>query len=455
MFKKILIANRGEIALRIIQACRELGVKTVAVHSTADEASLHVTYADEDVCIGPPPPGQSYLNIRSIIASAEITGAEAVHPGYGFLAENAHFAEVLEECKIGWIGPPAHVIRAMGDKANARKVALAAGVPVLPGSEEPLASADAARKLAAEVGYPVILKAAAGGGGRGMRIVREESQIEKNFKTASEEASLAFGDGSMYLEKYLEQPRHIEFQIFGDSFGNVIHLGERECSIQRRHQKLLEESPSVVIDAEKREEMGSAAVRLAKAVGYVNAGTIEFLYDNGDFYFMEMNTRIQVEHPVTEMVMGVDLVKEQIRVAAGEKMSFPSGLHPRGHVIECRINAEDPVTFAPSPGRMTTLHLPGGPGIRVDTHAYQEYFIPPNYDSMVAKLLARGRDREEAIARMLRALDFFEIDGIKTTIPLHRKILRDPVFRAGDLSTRFMEGFTERQKQAQQASDED
>ncbi len=452
MFKKILIANRGEIALRIIQACRELDIATVAVHSTADRDSLHVTYADEDICIGPPASVDSYLDINSVIAAAEITGAEAVHPGYGFLAENAHFAEVLAECKVAWIGPRPETIRMMGDKANARRVALEAGVPVLPGSSEPLADAAAARKLALEVGLPVILKASAGGGGRGMRIVEREDQIDSQFSTASREAQAAFGDGTMYLEKYLVQPRHIEFQIFGDHHGTVIHLGERECSIQRRHQKLLEESPSTALDQELRDRMGDAAVRLAAAVGYVNAGTIEFLLDeDGSFYFMEMNTRVQVEHPVTEMVMGVDLVKEQLRVAAGEKLSMASGLRPRGHVIECRINAEDPEKFTPSPGELTTFHLPGGPGVRVDTHAYEEYVIPPFYDSMIAKLIVQGRDRAEAISRMSRALDFFVVEGIKTTIPLHRQILQDELFCRGELSTRFMESFQERRAAAVKA----
>ncbi len=445
MFKKILIANRGEIALRIIQACRELGVATVAVHSTADNESLHVTYADEDICIGPPSPTESYLNISSVIAAAEITGAEAIHPGYGFLAENAHFAEVLAECNLAWIGPRPATIRQMGDKANARRVAIEAGVPVLPGSSKPLASAEEARQLADEIGYPVILKASAGGGGRGMRIVKEPDDIARQFATASEEASRSFGDGSMYIEKYLVVPRHVEFQIFGDRHGNVVHLGERECSIQRRHQKLIEESPSVALDQDLRDRMGDAAVRLARAVGYENAGTIEFLLDqDGSFYFMEMNTRIQVEHPVTEMVLGIDLVKEQLRVAAGEEVSFRSGLKPRGHVIECRINAEDPETFTPSPGRVTTLHLPGGPGVRIDTHTYQEYFIPPFYDSMIGKLIVHGKDRTEAIERTRRALDFFVVEGIRTSIPLHRKILNDEVFRSGNISTRFMEEFFER-----------
>ena len=449
MFKKVLIANRGEIALRIIHACRELGVRTVAVHSTADDDSLHVTYADEDVCIGPPPSTDSYLNISSVIAAAEITGADAVHPGYGFLAENANFAEVLAECDLAWIGPRPQSIRAMGDKARARRVAVEAGVPVLPGSTDPLVDADEVARLADEVGYPVILKAAAGGGGRGMRIVVDASQIESQFHTARREAEGAFGDGTLYLEKYLLEPRHVEFQIFGDRHGSVVHLGERECSIQRRHQKLLEESPSVALDQELRDRMGKAAVDLAKAVGYENAGTVEFLLDRDHkFYFMEMNTRIQVEHPVTEIVMGVDLVKEQLRVAAGEKLSFGGGLKPRGHVIECRINAEDPETFTPSPGRLKTLHLPGGPGVRIDTHAYQEYVVPPHYDSLVAKLIVWGRDRSEAVARARRALDFFVVEGIRTSIPLHKRILTDARFLRGDLSTRYMEEFLQQREES-------
>jgi len=449
MFKKILIANRGEIALRVIQACRELGIPTVAVYSTADRDSLHVTYADEEVCIGPPPSAKSYLNISSIISAAEITGADAVHPGYGFLSENAHFAEVLKECGLGWIGPPPDVIRRMGDKARARQTAVAAGVPVLPGSQDPLASAEEAVELARKIGLPVILKAAAGGGGRGMRIVRSEDEVESQFQTASSEAEKAFGDGRVYLEKYLEEPRHIEFQVFGDKHGNVIHLGERECSIQRRHQKLIEESPSVALDELLRAKMGEASERLCRSVGYEGAGTIEYLLDlDGRFYFMEMNTRIQVEHPVTEMVSGVDLVKLQIRVAAGEKLTIPSGLRPRGHAIECRVNAEDPVTFAPSPGKLQTFHLPGGPGVRVDTHGYEDYVVPPHYDSLVAKLIVHAGTREEAIARMQRALDFFVVEGIKTSIPLHREILRDPEFQAGRLSTRFMEQFAERRAAA-------
>ena len=445
MFKKVLIANRGEIALRIIQACRELGIQTVAVYSTADRDSLHVTYADEDVCIGPPPSKASYLNISAIISAAEITGADAIHPGYGFLAENAHFAEVLQECKLAWIGPRPEVIRLMGDKAQARQTAKAAGVPVLPGSADPLQDADEARRLAAEVGYPVILKASAGGGGRGMRIVAAEAELAGQLATAREEAEKAFGDGSVYLEKYLVEPRHIEFQVFGDHHGHAIHLGERECSIQRRHQKLIEESPSPALTPELRAEMGAAAVRLCEAVGYENAGTIEFLLDSdGRFYFMEMNTRIQVEHPVTEMVTGIDLVKLQIEVAVGEKLKLPNGLKPRGHAIECRVNAENPETFAPSPGPLKTFHLPGGPGTRVDTHGYEDYVIPPHYDSLVAKLIVHDRSRTEAIARMCRALDFFVVEGIHTSIPLHKRILRDPDFAAGRLSTRFMERFLQR-----------
>jgi acetyl-CoA carboxylase biotin carboxylase subunit len=447
MFKKILIANRGEIALRVIQACRELGVKTVAVYSTADRDSLHVTYADEEVCIGPASSSQSYLNVSAIISAAEITGADAVHPGYGFLAENAHFAEVLGECKVAWIGPRPEVIRLMGDKAKARQTAVGAGVPVLPGSREPLADADEAARVADEVGYPVILKAAAGGGGRGMRIVGGAAELATQLQTARNEAEKAFGDGSVYLEKYLTEPRHIEFQVFGDRLGRVIHMGERECSIQRRHQKLIEESPSPALTPALREKMGEAAVRLCESVRYENAGTIEFLLDSdGSFYFMEMNTRIQVEHPVTEMVTGIDLVKLQIRLAAGERLELPSGLKPRGHAIECRINAEHPETFAPSPGPLRTFHLPGGPGTRVDTHGYEDYLIPPHYDSLVAKLIVHDRSRPEALARMARALDFFVIEGIHTTIPLHKRILADPDFAAGRLSTRFMERFLERER---------
>lgn len=442
MFNKILIANRGEIALRIIEACRELGVETVAVHSTADRDSLHVTYADEGICIGPAAVGESYLKISSLISAAEISGAEAVHPGYGLLAENAHFAEVVEECGLTWIGPRPETIRLMGDKAKARETARAAGIPILPGSREALVDPSAARELAVEIGYPVILKAAAGGGGRGLRIVSSADQIETQFLTAQSEAGAAFGNETLYLEKYLTDPRHIEVQVLGDRHGTVVHCGERECSIQRRHQKLIEESPAVGLDPEMRERMTRAAVDLSRSVRYENAGTVEFLLDpDGEFYFMEMNTRIQVEHPVTEIVASVDLVKEQIRVAAGEPLSVSDSLEPRGHAIECRINAEDPWTFAPSPGRLSTFHMPGGPGIRIDTHAYEGYVLPSFYDSLIAKVISSGRDRQEAIVRMRRALDLFEIEGVSTTIPLHQRILENEDFVAGRFSTSFLESF--------------
>ncbi|MDX1997588.1 MAG: acetyl-CoA carboxylase biotin carboxylase subunit [Thermoanaerobaculia bacterium] len=453
MFKKVLIANRGEIALRIIHACRELGIRTVAVHSTADRDSLHVYYADESICLGPPPSTESYLKLSRLIPAVEVSGADAVHPGYGFLSENAHFAEVLGECNVTWIGPKPSTIRLMGDKAAARRTALAAGVPVLPGSQEPLADAKAAARLAAEVGYPIILKAAAGGGGRGMRIVEREEDIAGQFGTASEEAAKAFNDGSIYLEKYLTKPRHIEFQVFGDHHGTRIHLNERECSIQRRHQKLIEEAPSVALDEDLRTRMGDAAVALCEAVDYQNAGTIEFLLDeDGRFYFMEMNTRIQVEHPVTEMVTGTDLVREQLLVASGERLGIKGGLKPRGHAIECRINAEDPEKFRPSPGKIVTFHPPGGPGVRVDTHVYEDYVVPPHYDSLIAKLIVHDHNRQAAIDRMLRALDFFVVEGIKTTIPLHQEILRDPRFRAGDMSTKFMERFLAERAEARAAA---
>jgi len=445
VFQKILIANRGEIALRVIQACRELGVATVAVYSTADADSLHVAMADESVCIGPPSSGESYLDSTRLISAAQITGADAVHPGYGFLAENAAFAEALEEEGITWIGPAPETIRRMGDKARARRTAEAAGVPVLPGSQEPLTDAAEAAERAAEVGYPVILKAAAGGGGRGMRIVHAADEIAGQFSTAREEAQKSFNDGSLYLEKYLMAPRHVELQVFGDHHGNVVHLGERECSIQRRHQKLVEEAPSPALTAELRREMGQAAVRLGEAGGYRNAGTVEFLLDTDDrFYFMEMNTRIQVEHPVTEMVTGIDLVRLQVRVAAGEELDLPSEVPIRGHAIECRINAEHPERFTPSPGLLTAFRPAGGPGTRVDTHAYPGYRVPPFYDSLVAKLVVWAEDRPAAIRRMARALDEMDVQGIDTSIPLHRRIMDDPVFQAGELSTRFMEGFQER-----------
>jgi len=443
VFKKILIANRGEIALRIISACRELDIKTVAIYSEADRDALHVRYADEDVCVGPYPSAASYLNISAIVSAAEITEADAIHPGYGFLSENAYFAEILQDCHISLIGPSPEAMRKMGDKSLARRTVAAAGVPTVPGSPGPLESVDDALSFARKAGYPVILKASSGGGGRGMRIARDERELSGAYETARAEAEKAFGSSEVYLEKYLDAPRHIEFQIFGDLHGNIQHLGERECSIQRRHQKLIEEAPSPVLTPELRREMGAAAIAAAKAVHYTNAGTIEFLLDAQDrFYFMEMNTRLQVEHPVTEEVTGLDIVKEQIAVAAGQPLSFAGKeLAPRGHAIEFRVNAEDPVTFAPSPGKVTAFHPPAGIGVRVDTAAYQGYVIPPHYDSLIAKLIVNGRDRAEAISRARRALDFFVIEGIKTSIPMHRKILDDPDFVEGRLSTRFMERF--------------
>jgi acetyl-CoA carboxylase biotin carboxylase subunit len=444
MFKKILVANRGEIALRIISACRELGIRTVAVYSEADRDALHVRFADEDVCIGPYPSAASYLNISAIVSAAEITEADAIHPGYGFLSENAYFAEILQDCHIAFIGPSPEAVRKMGDKSLARRTVAAAGVPTVPGSPGPVETLDEALSFARKAGYPVILKASAGGGGRGMRIARDERELSGAFDTARAEAETAFGNAEVYLEKYLEEPRHIEFQVFGDSHGNLRQMGERECSIQRRHQKLIEEAPSMALDGTLRARMGEAAVAAARAVSYTNAGTVEFLLDaQGRFYFMEMNTRLQVEHPVTEEVTAVDLVKEQIAVAAGEPISFSRTLTPRGHAIEFRINAEDPVTFQPSPGKITTFHMPGGLGVRIDTAAYQGYVIPPYYDSLIAKLIVSGRNRQEAIQRGRRALDLFVIEGIKTTIPMHRKILDDPDFVDGRLSTRFMDRYAQ------------
>ena len=445
MFKKILVANRGEIALRIISACRELGIKTVAIYSEADRDALHVRYADEDVCVGPYPSASSYLNISAIVSAAEITEADAIHPGYGFLSENAHFAEILADCHITFIGPSPDAMKRMGDKSLARRTVAAVGVPTVPGSPGPVENIDEALAFAKKAGYPVILKASAGGGGRGMRVARDERELTGAYETARAEAEKAFGNAEVYLEKYLESPRHIEFQVFGDAHGNLRHMGERECSIQRRHQKLIEEAPSPVLDEKLRARMGEAAIAASRAVAYTNAGTIEFLLnDDGRFYFMEMNTRLQVEHPVTEEVTAVDMVKEQIAVAAGERLSFANRtLAPRGHSIEFRINAEDPVTFQPSPGRIATFHPPGGLGVRVDTAAYQGYLIPPHYDSLIAKLIVSGRNREEAIARGRRALDFFVIEGVKTTIPMHRRILDDPDFVGGRLSTRFMERFAQ------------
>ena len=442
MISKVLIANRGEIALRIILACKEMGLKTVAVHSEADRDALHVRYADDDVCIGPAASRQSYLSISSIIAAAEITGADAIHPGYGFLAENEHFAEIATECGLTFIGPTPSAIRLMGDKAKARETAKSIGVPILPGSEGPVRTYSDAIDVAQSIGFPVILKASAGGGGRGMRVCGAESDLQGSFDTGRSEAERAFGSADVYIEKYLEHPRHIEIQVFGDTHGRIVSLGERECSIQRRHQKLIEESPSLAITQEMRNAMGEAAIRLCQAVKYVNAGTVEFLYQDGQFYFMEMNTRIQVEHPVTEAVTGIDLVKEQIRVADGLPLLMPNGeFRLRGHAIEFRINAEDPVTFAPHPGKIREFNVPGGPGVRVDTAAYRDYVVPPHYDSLIAKLIVNGANREEAIARGRRALELFIIEGVKTSIPLHRAILDDPRFIAGNLSTRFLDEF--------------
>ncbi len=448
MFKKILVANRGEIALRVIFACRELGIKTVAVYSEADENSLHVRFADEDICIGPARSGESYLNVPAIISAAEITGADALHPGYGFLSESAYLAEVCEACHIRFIGPDPSVIRLLGDKSKARRAMKKAGVPMLPGSDGPIESEERAIKFAASIGYPVIIKAVAGGGGRGMRIVKNPSELPHAFKTAQREAESAFGVGDVYIEKYLESPRHIEFQILGDHHGNVIHLGERECSIQRRHQKLMEESPSMQVSEKVRRKMGAVVVDAARAVQYTNAGTFEFLMDEkGNFYFMEVNTRVQVEHPVTEMVTGIDIVKEQIRIAAGARLSFKqSEVTFTGHALECRINAEHPETFVPSPGTIHAFSIPGGPGVRVDTAAHSECTISPYYDSMIAKVIVHGRDRQESIARMKRVLEMSVVEGIKTTIPMHLKILSDPDFVAGRISTHFMERYAPKPK---------
>jgi acetyl-CoA carboxylase, biotin carboxylase subunit len=441
MFRKVLVANRGEIALRVIRACRELGIRTVAVYSEADRESLHVRFADEDVCIGPAQARDSYLNIPRIIAAAEITGAEAIHPGYGFLAENAEFAEICERSDIVFIGPSAEQIRLMGDKAMARKTMTGVGVPTVPGSAGSIEDADSALETARSIGFPVLIKAAAGGGGKGMRVAQDPDVFPAMLQMAQNEARAAFGDPSVYLEKYLARPRHIEIQILGDRHGNVIHLGERECSLQRRHQKLLEEAPSVALTPQLRERMGEAATRGAKAIGYYSAGTVEFLLDeDGSFYFMEMNTRIQVEHPVTELVTGVDLVKEQIRVAAGHELSLKSPPPLRGHCIECRINAEDPKrNFAPSPGQITIFHPPGGPGVRVDTHAYAGYRVPPFYDSLLGKLIVHGNTREEALVRTRIALESFIIEGVHTTIPFLLELLHDEDVIAGRMDTKLVE----------------
>jgi acetyl-CoA carboxylase biotin carboxylase subunit len=441
LFRKVLIANRGEIALRVIRACKELGIRTVAVYSEADRESLHVRFADEDVCIGPPPARESYLNIPRIIAAAEITGADAIHPGYGFLAENAEFSEICERSEITFIGPTPQQIRLMGDKAAARRTMKEVGVPIVPGTDA-IADPDEALAEARQIGFPVLIKAAAGGGGKGMRVAKDADDFERQYTMARNEAAAAFNDDTVYIEKYLARPRHIEFQILGDQHGRVIHLGERDCSVQRRHQKLIEEAPSPALSPELRTRMGEAAVRGAKAIDYVGAGTIEMLLnEDGSFYFMEMNTRIQVEHPVTEMTTGFDLVKEQIRAAAGLPLSIPDrAIYLRGHAIECRINAEDPArSFAPSPGQITTFHPPGGPGVRVDTHVYAGYRVPPFYDSLLAKLIVHASTRTEAIARMRHSLTSFVVEGVHTTIPFLITVMDHPDFIAGEVDTKFLE----------------
>ena len=441
MFRKILIANRGEIALRVICACKELDIATVAVYSEADRNALHVRFADEAVCIGPARSSESYLNIPHVISAAEITDVDAIHPGYGFLSENANFAEVCEASQITFIGPPPEILRLMGEKEHARREMAAAGVPIVPGSEGIVGDAEAAAAEASRIGYPLIIKASAGGGGRGMRVVRNREELQPLWETARQEAQQSFGIPDVYLEKFMERPRHIEFQVLGDRHGNVLHLGERECSIQRRHQKLVEESPSVALTPKRRAELGDCVVGALRKIGYSNAGTVEFLMDeDGSFYFMEMNARIQVEHPVTELVTGVDLIKSQIRIAGGEKLDAAVGpIEFRGHSIECRINAENPDTFVPSAGRITAFNMPGGPGVRVDTAAHADAVIPPYYDSLIAKLIVHGRDRAEAIARMRRALEMFVVEGIKTSIPLHQRIFAEPDFEAGRLDTHFLE----------------
>src|SRR5438128_2184032 len=442
-FRKILIANRGEIACRIIWTCKEMGIGTVAVHSEVDRDSLHVRFADESVCIGPAPSAQSYLNIPAIISAAELFNVDAIHPGYGFLAESAYFAEICEACNIKFIGPRPEVIQLMGEKVEARRAMEKAGVPILPGSAGALESEEEAVKLASEIGFPVIVKASAGGGGRGMRVVLSENELGHALETASTEAAAAFKNGDVYIERFVEHPRHIEIQVLADENGDCVYLGERECSIQRRHQKLLEEAPSPVVTPELRKQMGDAAVSACKSIGYASAGTVEFLLDEDKrFYFMEMNTRIQVEHPVTEMVTLTDIVRNQIRIAEGEALGFSQDdVSIFGHAMECRINAENPETFAPSPGMITAFNLPGGPGVRVDTYVYPGYRVPPFYDSMIAKVIVHARTRDLAIARMRRALEAMVIEGIKTTIPLHLKIMDDPDFQAGNISTRFLEGF--------------
>src|SRR5947207_4340282 len=456
MFKKILIANRGEIALRVICACKELDIKTVAVYSAADRNSLHVRFADEAICIGPPRSSESYLNIPAVISAAEITNVDAIHPGYGLLSENANFAEVSETCHIKFIGPRPEVIRLMGEKEKARQAMKQAKVPILPGSDGVIASAEEAREWARQIGYPVIVKASAGGGGRGMRVIRAEAELENLFNAAQSEAAAAFGNGNLYMEKFIERPRHIEFQVLGDAYGKVVCLGERECSIQRRHQKLLEESPSPGVSEQMRSTISEKLEDCLSTIGYSNAGTVEFLMDEqGDLHFIEMNTRIQVEHPVTEMVTGIDLVKSQILLADGTPIEeVVPKIERRGHAMECRINAEHPEKFTPSAGKITTFNIPGGLGVRVDTAAYAEAVIPPYYDSLIAKLITHGKDREEAIRRMHRALEMFIVEGVLTTIPLHRRIVEDEEFKMGDIDTKYLERFLPRlrEMQAQEAA---
>ena len=448
MFRKILIANRGEIALRIHRACQEMGIRTVAVHSTADATAMHVRLADESVCIGPPSPRESYLNVANILAAATITGAEAIHPGYGFLSENARFAEMVEAHGLTFIGPTAEHIRMMGDKIAAKDAMRSLGVPLVPGSPGALASIEEAREVAEQILYPVLIKAAAGGGGRGMKVARSADELEEAWQVARTEAKAAFGDDAVYMEKYLDRPRHIEMQVLADNHGNVVHLGERDCSLQRRHQKLVEEAGSPVLTAADRDALGNTVTNALKQLGYRNAGTLEFLWQDGQFAFIEMNTRLQVEHPVTEMVCNIDLVKEQIRIAAGEKLGYgQEDIRFQGHAIECRITAEDPLTFAPSPGRVTTFHAPGGLGVRMDSALYAGYNVPPYYDSLVAKLIVYGANRQEAIARARRALDETVVDGINTTLTLHQKIMDDPEFQAGDYTIHWLEKFVARESE--------
>ncbi len=446
--EKLLIANRGEIALRIHRACHEMGIRTVAVHSTADADAMHVRLADETVCIGPPPAIESYLNIPNIISAAEIVHADAIHPGYGFLSENAQFAEIVESHNIIWVGPKPEHIRTMGDKIEAKRTAAKLGLPLVPGSPGPLTSVSQAKQLAAEIGYPVLIKAASGGGGRGMKVVPSEDQLESLMSQAASEARSAFGDDTVYMEKYLDDPRHIEFQVFGDGRGGAIHLGERDCSLQRRHQKVLEEAPSPIIKPKERHRMGETVRKAMSEMGYRGAGTIEFLYENGEFYFIEMNTRLQVEHPVTEMISGIDLVREQIRVASGEGLSFTQEqIHLHGHAIECRINAEDPETFAPSPGLVKNYVAPGGMHVRVDSGLYTGYKVPPYYDSMIGKLIVYGSNRDSCIRRLRRALEEFVVEGMKTTIPLHQKLVRDSDFLNGNYTIKWLEQWLERSRE--------